>query len=412
MNNVTIRKYNKVTDKKFVQRIWVEIGWLEKNQEELLDDFLDACDTLIAEINGETEFIVSTSKGEIQYLDKQLPFAGVMAVTTSRVARKLGLATKITAKAIAKAVSEGAAVSGLGFFEQGFYNKLGFGTGNYEHFIYFDPADLNINKKNRIPKRITKKDWKKIHFAKLNRKRGHGSVNFFRNELIKAELQWSEKSFGLGYFNKESSTLTHYLWVNVRVGESGPYQIQDIVFQNYDQFLELMALIKSFDDQVRMVKMTEPPNIQMQDFLRKPFRFRQISEKSKLENKMTATAWWQMRICNLEECLTKTHLNCDEFGFNLILIDPIEKYLDADSKWKGITGNYVIKLGSKSSAVKGKDQHLQTLKASVGAFTRMWFGFRPASSLAISDDLSAPKKLLEKLDKAFLLPDAKPDWEF
>ncbi|HHE38348.1 MAG TPA: hypothetical protein ENL20_07220, partial [Candidatus Cloacimonetes bacterium] len=149
-----------------------------------------------------------------------------------------------------------------------------------------------------------------------------------------------------------------------------------------------------------------------QDFLKQPFRFRQLTEKSKFENKMKATAFWQMRICNLEKCLERTHLNCENLKFNLELNDPIENYLEKDSKWKGIAGNYIITLGKKSKAEKGNNKKLPTLRSSVGAFTRMWLGVRPATGLAVSDEISGAEHLLEKLDKAFCIPEPKPDWEF
>jgi len=42
----------------------------------------------------------------------------------------------------------------------------------------------------------------------------------------------------------------------------------------------------------------------------------------------------------------------------------------------------------------------------------MWLGALPASSLAVTDELSAPNDLLKKLDKAFRLPTPKIDWDF
>ena len=79
------------------------------------------------------------------YLEEDLRLSVVTGVTTSRVVRKQGLAGRLTAEVIAAAVEEGAQVSALSMFEQGFYDRLGFGTGGYEHMIRFDPADLNID---------------------------------------------------------------------------------------------------------------------------------------------------------------------------------------------------------------------------------------------------------------------------
>ena len=158
--------------------------------------------------------------------------------------------------------------------------------------------------------------------------------------------------------------------------------------------------------------MIEPPNVQIQDFLTKPFYYRSITNQSKFQNIIRATAWWQLRILDLKGCLKYTHLDSDDVRFNLILDDPIEKFLDSDSKWKGLSGEYIITLGARSSAKMGSEKGLPTMKASVGAFTRMWMGVLSASVLAVSDELSAPAKLLKALDKLINLPNPKIDWGF
>ncbi len=412
MGKIIFRKYNKDIDQKAAYRIWKEVGWLVKGNEKVVDLMLKSANVLVAVINGEIEVMAKAVPGTMKYLNEELNFSGITAVITSRIARKKGLASNLTAQVVAESAEEGALVSGLGFFEQGFYNKLGFGTGSYEHIIYFDPADLKLNSEFRIPMRLSKKDWKAVYKSRINRKRYHGGINFGKPETTQAEMIWGNNNFGLGYFDKKSGELTHHIWFYVKGTEQGPFWINWMAFRNSKQFLELLALLRSLGDQVRLISLSEPPNIQMQDFLKQPFRFRQLTEKSKFEHKMRAAAFWQMRICNLEKCLEKTHLACDDIKFNLELNDPIENYLKIKSRWKGISGNYIITLGKHSKAEKGNNKGLQTLRASVGAFTRMWLGVRPASGLAVSDQLSAPEKLLEKLDMAFRIPDPKPDWEF
>jgi len=69
-------------------------------------------------------------------------------------------------------------------------------------------------------------------------------------------------------------------------------------------------------------------------------------------------------------------------------------------------------LGLSSVAEPGIDTTLPTLNASVGAFTRMWLGVRPATGLSWTDELSGPEELLEALDRLLCLPDPKPDWDF
>jgi hypothetical protein len=51
------------------------------------------------------------------------------------------------------------------------------------------------------------------------------------------------------------------------------------------------------------------------------------------------------------------------------------------------------------------------MKATVNAFTRLWLGVCPASSLAVTDDLQAPAVLLDELDRMLRLPQPHVGWE-
>jgi hypothetical protein len=190
-------------------------------------------------------------------------------------------------------------------------------------------------------------------------------------------------------------------------------------YQNADQFLELMALLHNMGDQVHMVRMCEPPGVQLQDLIEQPFKQGRISAKSEFATGVNAAAYWQMRICDLPACLERTKLDegrvrspARTARFNLRLNDPIERFLDKDAPWHGIGGDYVVTLGPSSHAERGVDGTLPTLTASVGAFTRMWLGVRPATGLAVTDALAGPRDLLEELDRVLRLPEPKPDWDY
>ncbi|MFX1533258.1 MAG: GNAT family N-acetyltransferase [Promethearchaeota archaeon] len=408
------RSYDPKKDKEAYHRIWREVGWLGKEKEKgnMMDRYIECGRALVAEINGEAECMVNSAPGTINYLNEKLTFSGVTGATTSRIARKRGLATKLMAQLVAEDAMAGIQVNGIEMFEQGFYNQIGFGTGSYVNIFQFDPSTINVNKKARIPKRITTDDWENAHNARLNRLCRHGACHFLSPVVTQVQMHWANNGFGLGYEN-DNKRLTHYFWGGCENIERGPYYISLIVFQNWEQFIELMALLKSLGDQVLSVRMNEPPGIQLQDLLQTPFKYRQITKESKFESNMQGYAYWQVRMCDLQGCLAKTHLKGEEkVRFNLKLTDPIEQYLDKDTEWRGLSGEYIITLGSSSEAEKGKNQSLPTLKASVGAFTRMWLGVCPVTGLAVTDVLSGPPDLLKKLDWILRLPVPRLDWGF
>ncbi|MCC7353288.1 MAG: GNAT family N-acetyltransferase [Anaerolineae bacterium] len=409
---MNVRDYDPTKDRAAVLRLWREIGWLrEGNPDEALDCLLQAGRTLVSDINGEVECMVATAPGTIQHLGDPIPFSGVMAVCTSLIARRQGLAKRLTARAVAAQVAEGALVSGLGMFDQGYYDQLGFGTGGYEHYVTFDPLLLNVNARPRVPRRLTKDDWLLMHQNRLARLCRHGSLAMQEPTVTRFEILLSHNGFGLGYGDGPNGALTHHFWCEADDLEYGPHNVKWLVYQTREQFLELLALTKSLSDQVRLVRIQEPQGIQLQDYLERPLRQRRTTYRTRYENTIRAVAHWQTRICDLLGCLERTHLRSDTVRFNLRLHDPIERYLDNGASWRGLSGDYVVTLGPSSGAERGTDSTLPTLTASLNAFTRLWLGVRPASGLAYTDDLSGPPGLLEELDWALRLPDPRTDWD-
>jgi len=412
---MNMRPYSPKKDKAAVRRVLREVNWLHSEEPEGLaaqDAFLESARSFVSDLEGAPECLVSTMPGTIKYLDEELSLCCVTGVCTSRVARKQGLAAKLTAHAVAQCAADGAELAGLGFFEQGFYDRFGFGTGVYEHFVRFDPADLTVTLKPRVPVRITKDDWRDVHDARLRSLRGHGAATvtppaFTRLRMV-AQVKMT-KAFGLGYRDRKGR-ITHHFWSSASEGPAGPHRIQWMSFETYDQFLELVALFKGLGDEVRTFIMTEPSQVQLQDLTSHPFRSLIAREDATHRTGVTASAFWQLRMNDLAACLAKTRLRCDPFSFNLKLADPIKEFLGKGERWKGAGGSYVVTLGPESRAVCGAKRSLPTLVATVNAFTRMWLGVLPATTLAVTDKLSGDAPLLAKLDEAFLLPKPHMSW--
>lgn len=410
---IHIRPYNSEKDYEAIPRIWEEVGWIKRSEalDATANSFVSSGRALVAEIDGTTECQVSSMPGAMRYLETNLRFSGVTAVATGYVARKQGLAARLTARLVAEDTAAGIQVMGLGMFEQGFYNQLGFGTAPYTRWVSFDPAQLQIAAKARIPKRLTSNDWEAVHAARLTRMRGHGACILFPPDVSRVEMI-AHAGFGLGYYDGVAGELSHYLWMISEGNESGPYTMQWMTYQNGTQLLELVALMHALGDQIRLFKLKEPYGVQFQDFIRQPFRFQLLTSEGKFDNNNQADARQQYRICDLEGSLAQTHLPGETVRFNLALTDPVSAFLDDDIAWRGLSGDYIVTLGPESAAIPGNDAALPTLKATVNAFTRLWLGVRQPSYLALSDALSGPPELFAALDRVLRLPVPDMDWDF
>ncbi|MBT3275463.1 MAG: hypothetical protein HN368_20070 [Spirochaetales bacterium] len=406
-----IRKYSEKKDKKAARRIWTECGWLsdDKKEKEAFDLFISSSPATVFEHAGAAECLVLSTPARLRYLEKDLSYSAITGVTTSRIARNLGAASLTLAQALRQDVEAGAVVSGLGIFEQGFYNRLGYGSGNYEHWLGFDPAWLVALPKPEVPSRFDVSNWKAIHQARLNRRKSHGAVDLLPPEVSRTDMMWLKNSFALGY--KKGGRITHCVVMHASELESGPYSVSWMSYQNLRQFRELLAVIRSLGDQVRQIRMREPQEIQMQDFIRKPFQLQSITKSGKYEAGSKAFSYWQMRILQLKPCIAA--IKCrDDLQFNLTIEDPIGQFLPKGTGWKGCQGEYTVTFGSKSSIKKGFTAGLDTLTATIGDFTRYWLGVLSAEALNISGKFDGPDDLLKTLDRINPAPTPAPEWDY
>lgn len=410
--NTEIRDYRPNEDVEACRRTWNESGWVDgAKNEEAFRLFVESGRSVVGVVDGSAECLVNVHPGTLRYLDEEIPLACVSGVATSRIVRRQGLAGRTTARALADEAHAGTLVAAIGVFDQGFYNRLGFGNGPYETWCTFDPAQLVVGRPPRTPARLTPIDWQAVHQGRLQRFRSHGAATILAGGLTHADMLWGEKSFGLGYRN-EAGTLTHHLWCSTDKPRRGPYSVDWMAFRTRDEFHELMALIHSLSDQIHSIEMHEPAGLQLQDLLRQPFKGRRMTEASPHVQRMTASAYWQVRILDLPGALAATHLPGGSSRFNLELRDPIGDALPPGSPWTGVAGGYVVTLGPESSARRGTDPSLPTVRASINAFSRAWLGVRSPSRISWTDDLDAPSSLLAALDRVLALPSPASDWDY
>lgn len=392
-----------------ILRSWVEVGWVDAGNDSHAEStklFLAAGHGAVALVDGEAEALGHWMPGTFWYVDRSLPMCAITSITTSRVARKQGFATGLTARCLREGREQGHAVAALGIFDQGFYDRFGFGTGSYEHRFSLDPSSLVVDVPYRTPVRLSVDDWQDIHRALTERRRVHGSTTLDPPVVVQSELMRTDGVFGLGY-RDETGALTHFLVASAK-GEHGPYHVYWWAFDTREHFLELLRVLKELSDQVASVTVWQPPGVQMQDFIERPFRHRTVSRKSEHEASHRAAAFWQMRILDLEQCIGARVWDGEPARFALELTDPaapLEPSID-------LTGTYVVTLGEGSSIERGSGAGLPVLQASVNAFTRLWMGVRNASTLAMSGGLSGSGELLASLDRAFALPEPHHGWYF
>ena len=405
---IEIRDYVHAQDLAEVKRIWQEVGWVEDEHEiNQLDHFFQAGATKVATINGSVECSVNVVPGTMRLHETDLSMAAVTAVTTGRVARGYSFAQKVTALQLQAAAERGAAMAALGMFDQGFYDKLGFGTGAYEHEVTFDPGLLRVSASAAPPPvRLSHDDSDAMHDALCARMKSHGSVCLLDKMNFKGELGFTEAAFGFGY-RDQSGAITHFIWLDPKA-EHGPYRVLFYAYQTREQLMELMSLIKSLADQVYSIKMIEPAQLQLQALLSRPMRQMGLTEGSVHKNMIRSLAWWQARVIDVGQAVAAVKV-AKPVRFQLSVSDPITDHIPEGI---GTDGDYIVNLNDNPQAERGLDDSLPRLECDVGALTRLLFGVAPATNLALTDQLKAPDELLRELNEAIALPQPNTGWDF
>jgi len=414
------RAYDPDRDFESFFRLLLEAGWTKDTQptREAQAIYAECGRVLVADVGGEVESFASTHLGRMLHLDSELPLSVVSGVITGRVARQQGLALRLTAEAIAADAAErGAAVAMLGIFDQGFYDRLGFGTGPYDVFAAFDPAEISVREKlSTTAIRLGADDWERVHASRVARRGAHGSIVVDDPRWTRSELLRRESAIGLGFEDPATGELTHHFYAEPQGGESGPWRVGWLAYRTPRQLRELLKLLSSLADQLKLIRLIEPPGIQMQSLVDRPFRRRGLSEGGKFDSTSRVFAWWQARILDLEACVAATRLpGSESVTFGLDLTDPVTEYLSpaAREKWPGVAGEWTVTLGPESRAERGAAKDgLPRLRTSVNTFTRLWVGAARPSDLAfLAPDLDAPTDLLTNLDRVLRLPPPRPDWD-
>jgi hypothetical protein len=184
-----------------------------------------------------------------------------------------------------------------------------------------------------------------------------------------------------------------------------------MAYESPGQFLELLGVLKSLGDQVHGIRMADPAHVQMQDLVDRPFRAQRARKGGDFDANPRSVAWEQLRILDLNACIAAVSLPGETVRFTLELTDPVAAHVPADAAWRGVAGRYTVTLGPASSIEEGGDDTLPVLTASVGAFTRLWIGARPAASLLITDDFTCAPELAAALDAVVRLPAPVGDWD-
>ena len=409
-----IRAY-KPSDLDQCLRIFKEVGWMEgkDHDKDIFAAYISDADSLVAELNGEVEVFVVTRSGNILYQNVELPLSCVTGVVTSRVARQQGLASSVTARAIAGSAVKGAAVSMLGMFDQGYYEKFGYGSTVYHRASTFDPSNLRVPRLTRPPVRLSNDDAEAMHDCRCRRKRYHGGCNLDGAGETAATTIWQEderNAFGLGY-KDDDGKLTHFLWIKPKA-EHGPYSVWFSAWETHEQLLELLSVLKSLSDQVHGVRMSDPPRLQMQDFLDRPLATHRARRGGDFDSAVLSQVWLQSRILDVPACIGAMKLLGEPVSFNLELSDPVGSYLEDDSEWSGVGGNWIICLGEDSSAKEGCDDSLPTASATVNDLSRLWLGSASVESVALTGNFQAEQDLIARIDAIVQLPLPVADWDF
>ncbi|MFW2382020.1 MAG: GNAT family N-acetyltransferase [Acidimicrobiales bacterium] len=415
-------RFDDERDMESVLRVWTETGWFdgEDRQKAQIKEFFQANDgrSLVALLDGDAESVVHCTLGSMRYgtvpVCRELSVGAITAVTTSRIARKLGAASRLTARTIAEMGDDGAAIALLGMFEQGFYDRFGFGVGPYEIKVFAYPGSLRVPAEYRTPERFDFEHHSdELHDSVVNRYRTHGGVVIGgeRSTTTAVNLDYEVSIYGY----RTDGAISHWMALE-HSGETGPDRVVAWAYQSPEQCLELLRVIQEWGDQVDLIRFIEPPWMQAQDFDSEPGHNYRRTKGTKVHVRTEADAWWQIRIVDIETCIAAMAPVSEPFEVVVEIDDPVEHHLTGSGysgSWKPLTGMWRFSFGESHSAERVTDAPNLDLRTSINALSRWWLGVLPATALGVTGQMDADHSTLARLDRLTAhLPRPHPGWDF
>lgn len=401
-----IRAYEAERDRAHVERIWREVGWItDDDGAAALPHFLDGGHVTVGLADGEAECCVSIHDATWRQDRTDLACALVSSVTTSWVGRRRGFAGTMLRRQLVAAAGRGDAVSVLGMFDQGFYDRLGFGTGASVLRHQFDPDTLRIDVAPRPVRRLGVDDVPAVHDLLQRRPRTHGGVVVHDEGFTRGEYLWTEERMTLG-LHDEDGRLVGVL-IGKATGEHGPLEVYVLVGETSDELLELVGLLRQLGDQYRLVWLADPPELVLEDLLDQPYRHRFTSKGAAHPHQITAGAWWQLRVLDLVAVTAALPASSTDVTVVVDVQDPLAA---GDDGWDGVHGRWRLSFGAAPTAER--TDAAADIVAGAGAVSRLLTGVAKASHLALSDHLDGPPDVLAALDDAITLPEPQPGMWF
>lgn len=414
MSQIAVVPYQPEAHETATLRNWKEIAWIDPDAKEKDTQVVARClrewRTLIGLYNGSPEASSSWTPATIRIGTEDLSLCAITGVTTSRYARVEGLASRVTVAALQSGAQAGMAVAALGCFDQGFYNRFGFGNGPYIHVLRFDPATLRVDRLSRAPDRLDPEETGECHQARLRRFRMHGGVNIAAPIQTELDLFDSDNPLGVGFRN-ETGDLTHHMWLSGKDRENGPLSVGGASVSEPEQWLELLGYLRSLSSDIRLIRMPQPPGLQLSDVIHQPFRNMEVRFRGEYQMRFNMLPYYQLRILDLEAAIAALHIPGPERDLSVRISDPVAA--DFDSEWPGTSGDYRLTIGSPCR-IQRMERPVSDpdIRAGIGAFSRWWAGILPASSLVLTDEFHADPATCALLDRRPAMPSPLPDWDF
>ena len=394
-----------------VTRMWREVGWIEHDSErqaEALGRLLQYGAARVGVVAGDAECLVHRTPGTIRYDGVDLPLCAITAVTTSPIARNLGLASRMTAEAIAAGAIDGAAVAALGMFEQGFYDRFGMGTLAYVDHLLLRPGEAArrpapAGARPCHPRRLD--GGRRPHgpsgpAARQRQPRSArgapGRAGLGRGSLPRVRVPWRRRSADGVHRRHQRRRARAVQGAAARLrGRRRPAR------PARPAAVARRAAAPGADGRARGdpapgphrpahpgrgARRPRPPGVAHG-------RWRGTSSGSSTSRRASRRAPGRATRCPSTSSSPTRSARPTWTG----------------RAWPATTRSRSVRRRPSS---QGTGADLPVLRASIGALSRLWFGVRPATGLTVTDDLTGPPELLEALDRALVLPPPLPELSF
>jgi len=379
-----VRPFTKADKDSIVRMVKCCFNMSQKDSEQYIQGALNFCRGFVAEDRGEVSSAMFYIPFHQNIHGKKYKMAGVGGVVTMPEARNKGFVREQFKVMQKDMLEQGYVTSCLQPFKLKYYRNFGWANAAKRLQCRINVRDIEPAENEYEFIRIDKPNSKHFDaiektFASLYNGSTYRDKNFWKEEIF---FRWEGVKELFHYLIKykgKDVAYVIYRYKNAKEEFGEDLHVRDYGFVNYEGIRGLLALFKTFRDQIKDVVINMPEDFDLCHFVPSNPHF------------VRWQSFMMFKVVNIKQAMLQYCIPEDlSFDFELQIYDPIAEEKDITVAFHIYDGN-----------IKEIDRSDHVLRCSIDSFSRMFIGRNSIRELITYDEVEISEDIIENINRLF-----------